>query len=402
LVLDLPSWTVLAEISKSEKDHLHDDTERWFVRRGIPHFIHEYNASEDVFTRALPALGLIFLLEIVVAADTEWGAAQNAGAVAAGMVLMASGYVLVNRMRGRRTFQAPDAVGVVELVSFVVLPALLPLIIGWRVKGFFLTIGFNLMVLVVLYGVILFGIVPMLRWAAKESAQQLGGLARLMARSLPLVLVFSMFIFLNAELWQVAHDFTGTYFWIAIAVLATVGSLFVLLRLPKEVARLREFDSWQEVCEVLSDSPLEPEHAEGLEGCPDPPPLTKQDWFNVGLVWVFSQAVQILLVGLAVGLFYLLFGVFTVRATTIEQWTEGDITTLWHINDQLSVTYDLLKVAGFIAAFSSLQFAVSAVTDDTYREEFLGELVNDVREAFAVRTLYLARMGVTRDTHPDG
>jgi hypothetical protein len=119
-------------------------------------------------------------------------------------------------------------------------------------------------------------------------------------------------------------------------------------------------------------------------------------------VWVFSQAVQILLVGLAVGLFYLLFGVFTVRATTIEQWTEGDITTLWHINDQLSVTYDLLKVAGFIAAFSSLQFAVSAVTDDTYREEFLGELVNDVREAFAVRTLYLARMGVTRDTHPDG
>ena len=47
-----------------------------------------------------------------------------------------------------------------------------------------------------------------------------------------------------------------------------------------------------------------------------------------------------------------------------------------------------------LPAFSSLQFAVSAVTDDTYREEFLGDLVHDVREAFAVRALYLRLLGV--------
>jgi len=372
------------------------------VRRGIPHFIHEYNASEDVFTRALPVLSLVFLAEIVVAADTEWGVGQNVLAVLFGIALLAGGYGAVNRMRDRPAFRPPDDVGLVELVAFVLLPALLPLIIGWRVKGFFLTVGFNLIVLAVLYGVILYGLVPMARWAIVESVQQLGGLARLMARSLPLVLVFSMFIFLNAELWQVADDFTGTYFWVSVGVLASVGSLFVLLRLPKEVQALREFDSWQDVCEVLADSPLEPEHADGLAGKPDPPPLTRQDWFNVGLVWVFSQAVQILLVGLAVGVFYVVFGVFTVRSSTIEQWTESDISVLWQINERLIISLELLKVAGFIAAFSSLQFAVSAVTDDTYRDEFLGELVDDVRESFAVRALYLARIGVSRSTHPKG
>jgi hypothetical protein len=391
-----------ADSQAAASEDLHDATERWFVRRGIPHFIHEYNASEDVFTRALPVLSLVFLAEIVVAADTEWGVGQNVLAVLFGIALLAGGYGAVNRMRDRPAFRPPDDVGLVELVAFVLLPALLPLIIGWRVKGFFLTVGFNLIVLAVLYGVILYGLVPMARWAIAESVQQLGGLARLMARSLPLVLVFSMFIFLNAELWQVADDFTGTYFWVSVGVLASVGSLFVLLRLPKEVQALREFDSWQDVCEVLADSPLEPEHADGLTGKPDPPPLTRQDWFNVGLVWVFSQAVQILLVGLAVGVFYVVFGVFTVRSSTIEQWTESDISVLWQINERLIISLELLKVAGFIAAFSSLQFAVSAVTDDTYRDEFLGELVDDVRESFAVRALYLARIGVSRSTHPKG
>lgn len=391
-----------ADSQAAASEDLHDATERWFVRRGIPHFIHEYNASEDVFTRALPVLSLVFLAEIVVAADTEWGVGQNVLAVLFGIALLAGGYGAVNRMRDRPAFRPPDDVGLVELVAFVLLPALLPLIIGWRVKGFFLTVGFNLIVLALLYGVILYGLVPMARWAIAESVQQLGGLARLMARSLPLVLVFSMFIFLNAELWQVADDFTGTYFWVSVGVLASVGSLFVLLRLPKEVQALREFDSWQDVCEVLADSPLEPEHADGLTGKPDPPPLTRQDWCNVGLVWVFSQAVQILLVGLAVGVFYVVFGVFTVRSSTIEQWTESDISVLWQINERLIISLELLKVAGFIAAFSSLQFAVSAVTDDTYRDEFLGELVDDVRESFAVRALYLARIGVSRSTHPKG
>ena len=61
----------------------------------------------------------------------------------------------------------------------------------------------------------------------------------------------------------------------------------------------------------------------------------------------------------------------------------------------LVVTWELVTVAAFIGAFSALQFAISAATDDAYREEFLAELVHDMREAFAVRAVYLAKLGVT-------
>ncbi|MDG2113021.1 MAG: hypothetical protein P8N02_10455 [Actinomycetota bacterium] len=378
-----------------------NEIERWFIRRGLPHFIHHYNAAEDVFTRALPVLSVVFMLELVFAADTQWSKGQNAVALSAGLAVMVGGYAAVNRLRGRTAFQRPEDVGVAELGTFVLLPALLPLVIGGRIPGALLTIAFNIAVLAVVAGIITFGVVPMIRWAAAKTLDEIGGLLRLMARSLPLVLVFSMFIFLNAELWQVADDFTSAYFWAAIGVLAGVGSLFVLLRLPREVDSLRRFSSWTEVGAALSDSPLEPEDADELDDQVDPPALTRPDWFNVGLVWVFSQGVQILLVGLLIGIFYLVFGIFTVRTATIMQWTESPVSPVWVINERLVLTAELIRVSGFIAAFSSLQFAVSAVTDDTYRDEFLGDLVHDVREAFAVRALYLRLLGVTAAT-PDG
>ena len=213
--------------------------ERWFIRRGLPHFIHRYNAAEDVFTRALPVLSLVFVLELVVATDTDWNAAQNAGALAVGLGVMVGGFALINRMRGRPLFRRPEDVGLWELSTFVLLPALLPLLIGGRLGGAVLTVCFNLAFLAVVATFITFGIFPMIRWAVTHTFEEIGGLLRLMARALPLVLVFSMFIFLNAELWQVANDFTATYFWAAVGVLAAVGSLFVLLRLPKEVDALR-------------------------------------------------------------------------------------------------------------------------------------------------------------------
>jgi hypothetical protein len=368
--------------------------ERWFVRRGLPHFIHEYNAAEDVFTRTLPALTLVFVLELVLAADTDWSAGQNIAALAVGVAVMTGGFAAVNRVRGRPAFQRPRDVGAVEVAIFVMLPALLPLLIGGRIEGALLTVAFNLAALAVIAGVVTFGVLPMIRWAAHHTIGEIGGLLRLMARSLPLVLVFSMFIFLNAELWQVANDFTSAYFWVAIGAMAAVGSLFVLLRLPREVEELQRFERWEQVADSLADSPLGPADTAGLGGNPDPPPLSRSDWFNVGLVWVFSQGVQVVLVGLMIGAFYVVFGIFTVRFTTIQEWVSADPDILWRINDQLVVTAELLRVSGFIAAFSSLQFAVSAITDDTYREEFLGELVGEVREAFAVRVLYLRLLGV--------
>ncbi|HEX2118343.1 MAG TPA: hypothetical protein VHF91_04100 [Acidimicrobiales bacterium] len=49
----------------TENDTL-EAVERWFRSRGIPHFIGDYSASRDVFTRAVPTLTVVVVLEEVL------------------------------------------------------------------------------------------------------------------------------------------------------------------------------------------------------------------------------------------------------------------------------------------------------------------------------------------------
>ena len=51
-----------------------------------------------------------------------------------------------------------------------------------------------------------------------------------------------------------------------------------------------------------------------------------------------------------------------------------------------------LWVVGFLVAFSALQFSVAAVTDATYRQEFFDEVTGEVRQALAVRSIYLDQL----------
>jgi hypothetical protein len=54
------------------------------------------------------------------------------------------------------------------------------------------------------------------------------------------------------------------------------------------------------------------------------------------------------------------------------------------------VTEELLRVTGFLTVFSGFYFTVSVLTDDTYRQEFLDEIMGEMRRSLAVRAVYLA------------
>ena len=47
------------------------ELERGFRRDGLPNLILDFSAAEDVFTRAIPFLSIVFVLEIVNAMDVE-------------------------------------------------------------------------------------------------------------------------------------------------------------------------------------------------------------------------------------------------------------------------------------------------------------------------------------------
>ena len=381
------------------------DVERWFVRRGLPHFIDDYNAREDVFTRAAPFLTVVFLIEILGALNArfEWWA--NALSLLGGVAVALAGIAVVNRFRGRRPFQRPDTIGVPELAGFVVVPAAIPLVVADQPAQGAQVLALNLVLLGVVYVVTSYAVLPTVRWALGQAVEQVGNLVNLVVRSLPLLLLFSMFLFFNAELWKITDDLPRVLLVSALVLLVVIGSAFVAFRVPRELADVARFASWRDVGDRLVDTPAAPLAADLVraptsEGAPEVPALRRRARVNVGLVFFITQAIQIVLVTVVIGVFYLVFGLLTIIDTTIVQWTGSEIIDVIATIDvggtQIVLTGELVRTALFIAAVAGLQFTVAALTDDGYRREFLAETVDDLRDAFAVRAAYLERLAPSR------
>jgi hypothetical protein len=121
------------------------------------------------------------------------------------------------------------------------------------------------------------------------------------------------------------------------------------------------------------------------------------------LVLFLSQGLQVLAVAIAVFLFYVVFGVLTVPGTTVLAWVGNEPQYLIELFPAWLdgvpvvtpvaevVSLELLRVAGFIGAFAGLQVAISSTVDASYRQEFLGRISAEVREAVAVSLRLAAR-----------
>lgn len=374
---------------------LREQTEQWFVKAGLPHLIVGYAARTDILTRMAPVLALVFVGELFLAPSLDFPWWGNVLAFAAALVLVTLVIVLVNRVRNRRPFQRPDDIGVVEVAVFLLVPPVLPLLFGAQVRQAILTFVANVVVLGGAYLVTSYALLPTLKWGLRQLVVQFRTLGNVLARSLPLLLLFTMFMFLNAELWKVVDDLPRAFMAVALLILVGAGTTFVLLRLPTEIGDSLYFDSWHEVDTHLAGTPVE----RLTFSAPDPPPaepLSRRARVNVGLVLFFGQAVQIVAVTVAIWLFYVLFGMFTIIGSTVEQWTGSPDMRVWVSFDlfgsEVAITSELLRTSLFIAAIAGLQFAVAALTDPTYRDETTKQVTDNIRRVFAVREVYLTEL----------
>src|SRR3712207_503654 len=71
--------------------------ERRFRRAGLPLFIEDYSPYEDIFTRAVPLLSLVFVAQVLGAVSLDWSVWVNLAAVAGGMAILLAGIGLINR-----------------------------------------------------------------------------------------------------------------------------------------------------------------------------------------------------------------------------------------------------------------------------------------------------------------
>jgi hypothetical protein len=343
-----------------------DAYERRFRRAGLPMLVEDRSAREDVWTRAAPVLSVVLLGELVLGGNLDWPLWANALALLGGVAVLTGAAVALNRLRRRPALSLPAEVGPLELTVFVLLGAVLQLL-GGQPTSAAVVLGANLVLLAVLYASISYGLPSILRFAARRVGEQLAVALELLARAIPLLLLFSVVLFVNTEMWQVFAGMTDATLIATAGLLAALGAAFLTARLPREV-RL-----------------VEQEVAAG-------PPLERRQRVNVGLVLFVSQALQVLVVSAAVGGFFVLFGMLAIGPDVIESWIGDDGRQILRVDlagVDARLTVELLRVSAGIAALSGLYYAVAVLTDGTYRQEFLEELTDDLRETFAARARYL-------------
>ncbi len=359
--------------------------------RGVPHFIDSYNASEDVLTRSLPVLVLLFLFSSIGAIDLDWPPAGIVAASVGGLLILLGIWAGINRVRGiRPLLHRPERVGALEIGVYLGVPTLLPLIFGWDWKGALLTLGTQVVLLGIVYAVTSYGIIAISWWVLAQLVHSLGQTLRLFTRTLPLLLIGFMFLFINAEAWQSAGLLDSALLVAVGALFAVLAGIFLGTQIPREVRDLNTFSSWDEVEELCEDAP-----GDTVTGAdkPEPPPLSRRERGNLWLLVFISQSFRLLLVSALIGAFFVGLGLLIIQPETVTLWTTEPPTVLWEttlfgIGIQLSA--ELLRVSGFLAAFAVVYFSVYTTTESVLRQEFYEDVISEVRQNLAVRVRYLA------------
>lgn len=229
------------------------------------------------------------------------------------------------------------------------------------------------------------------RWTIGRTFSSLGLLVPLATRALPLLLLFITFLFINTEVWQVASSLDDGVLWVAVLLFAAVAVAFLLVRLPEELDQVDDEMAGDSLVQACVGTPLEGEAVRCAAEVPDSVTLelaqvTGLAKANLVLVLLISQALQVLLLSLAVYAFFVVFGAVAIRDDVIESWIGEPPEPFF---DAVPViTHELVRVATFLAAFAGLYFTVYAVSDETYRKQFFASLMKQLRRAVGVRTVY--------------
>jgi hypothetical protein len=313
------------------------DAEQWFLRHGLPYFVDSERQIVRVGlsrARLFPVLGAALLVGVAIGVAT--GIAVHA--VSGGLVfgLLTAGVVLA------------------------------------------------------IYAATTLRLRIIARWAGGRTLATLSLMFPLVTRALPLLMLFITFLFINTEVWMVADSLDPGVLALAVMFFATLAVGFLLVRLPEEMDRVDDDIDPGRLAARTSGTPLEDRAAE-LFADADPAELRRTvevaglEKGNLVLVLLVAQTLQVLLLAVAVLLFFLVFGSVVMQDAVVESWIGHEVHGVPGLG---GLTAPLLKVSVFLAGFSGLYFTVYAVTDETYRQQFFTSVMRELERAVAVRAVY--------------
>jgi hypothetical protein len=389
------------------KSDLRVQIEKWFIRQGLPLFVDGYGAQRPL-RRAILVIALIWGVEaLVLAPNRRYPVALDVAAAVAGLGIVFGASFLVAKLIDRRRPAVAFGWGT---ATFVLAPALVPLIFGWQLQPAALTVVFNVGLLVLLY-LLLGGIIPLGFWAAKEAVGQTFRILHILARTLPVLFVGVTLLFLTAEVWQMAANLDLSSLLVIAVLFIAIGTLCLVMHLIGEVAsccnRAKNLD-WDKVVDRVKKIKSSSSRFRELavtEVKHQPPNRTTPSLLqriNIGVVLLLAESLQVLAVSLVLGGFFLVFGLLAIPEVTAERylggvnWRPMDLPQPTLLGRPIVLTRELLNVTIFIIVFSYLLFVFHAVTQPGYIKKNLRHIDGRIAEALAVRELYLATLWASK------
>jgi hypothetical protein len=226
------------------------------------------------------------------------------------------------------------------------------------------------------------------KWALRRAFGSLGLLLPLATRALPMLLLFITFLFINTEVWQVASALHGGVLWGSVLFFALAAIGFLVPRLAEELDQFDDSIHADDLLDASRGTPLEAAAQDLVDGdidLPEEAQVSGLQMVNLVIVLVVAQAVQVLLLALAVFLFFIVFGAVAIQDSVIETWI-GYPAHYPPGPDLVSV--ELIRVSTFLAGFAGLYFTVVAITDELYRKEFFTVILGELERAVGARVVY--------------
>jgi hypothetical protein len=367
--------------------------ESWLRRRGLPMAVRH---DRSVLQRSVPALVCLLLFDVAVYADNlVFGESEGGAIIAAAFVPNLVLAWLAARLIRRAAQQTQRVLTWSVFALVVVVEPAVSLLSG---SSWWDPVLWPWLPVLTVVGIVYFGVVSILGWALRIAVRRFAGFGGLTSRALPLLMLFTLFGFFTAEIWQaidaLAPRETGRdRLWLVIALFVVLTSLFLISVLRDEalamVDRLRALDL-SEYAPQLRKTPLE-----GLLCTATARrPLSMRERLNLGLVLYLGHALQAFAFSAVVFVFFVSFGSIAIDPSVVEAWVEHPPTTgslfALPLPPWLPVPDELIKVSLFLAAFSGMYFAAHMARDETYRSCFFEPFVTEVAISLAARDLYLA------------
>ncbi|SMC88773.1 hypothetical protein SAMN05660733_02357 [Lentzea albidocapillata] len=371
-------------------------TEQWFVQQGAPTMIEGYGFRSHVLPRMLPALTFVAvgsLAWLVLLKSTGLSKWVLLGVIVAVMV---SAWILLSLFVRRLPSFSPRTT-VVVLVAYAAMPVIVPLLqlaindkvttpgaddpeTEWWVTALWFVVFFGVAFVATMLATT-YGLGALLKAAIRHVIADLGNSVHLIGRALPPMLFVTLFLFFTGELWQAMNQLLWPRVSLVVLLFASITVLAAAARLRDEIGRVEQ-DLRPEVLKLAcKGTPLSAvDIAEPLP----PKRLNGRQSRNLLVMLAIRQLVQAAVIGLALFAFFVVLGLIVVTPAIAELWIGQRPKMSWP-----GVPSAMLRNATLFAAFGSMYFSVTSMSDAEHRRQFFAPVIEKVERTLEVRAVYL-------------